>query len=140
MREWLFIFLYGALSLVGLFLAPFWGFLAVKRAKRIAGRWTVSSDRYYVLALAICILSVGETLVFGARAVGNLQYGLSGILRNPWDGVVIGTGLGLVMVGKMMLVWLADLEREPPVWSWTRYAAVFTVLWGGLAVVVELVR
>jgi hypothetical protein len=139
MREWLFVSLYGALFFIGLFLAPFWAFLACKRVKRIAGRWTVSSDRYFMLAAAISVLSFGETLVFGARTWGNMTLGLSAILRDGWDAVIIGTGLSLVLVGKIMLVWLADLERQPPIWSWTRLASVATVGWGIAAVVIQLI-
>ena len=138
MRESLFVFLYGALFLVDLFLGPFWAALANKRRHRIAGRWTLASDRYYMLALSISVLSFGETLVFGARTWGNMMLGLSAILRSGWDAVIIGVGLAVVLVGKAMLVWLADLEREPPVWTWTRWAAIMTVLWGGVAVAFEI--
>lgn len=139
MRELLFVFLYGALFIVGLFLSPFWGVLAAKRAKRVAGRWTLASDRYFMLAAAICVLSGGDTFVFGARTTGNLQYGLSPILRSGWDATLIGTGLAIVLVGKVMLVWLADLEKEPALWTWTRWSAVATVAWGVATVVIELV-
>jgi hypothetical protein len=140
MREGLFIFLYGALFLLGLFLTPFWAVLARKRAIRIAGRWTLRSDRYYVLAMAIAVLCAGDVLVFGARAWGNLTYGLSPILRNGTDAVLIGVGLSTVLVGKAMLVWLADLEREPAIWTWSRWGAIATVAWGAAVVVLELVR
>lgn len=140
MREGLFVFLYGALFLVGLFLAPFWAVIAGKRAKRVAGRWVLWSDRYFVLAAAIATLCAGDVLVFAARTLGNLAYGLSPILRNDLDAWVIGLGLTTVFVGKAMLVWLADLEREPPVWTWSRGAALLTVAWGAGTVVLELVR
>jgi len=140
MREWLFVFLYGALFLAGTFLCPFWAALARKRAQRVAGRWTLRSDRYFMLASAISVLSFGDTMEFGARTWGNVTLGLSPILRNGVDAVLIGTGLATVLVAKLMLVWLADLEREPPVWSWTRFAAVATVSWGIAAVVIELAK
>jgi hypothetical protein len=140
MREWLFIFLYGALFLTGLFLSPFWAVLAAKRAKRIAGRWTLGSDRYFMLAASIAVLCLGDTAVFFARTTGNITYGLSAILRSTWDGWVIGIGLATILVGKAMLVWLADLEREPAVWTWSRWGAVFTVVWGLATVVLELFR
>lgn len=138
MRQWLFVFLYGALFLTGLFLSPFWAVLANKRRHRIAGRWTLRSDRYFMLASAIAVLSLGDTFVFGARAEGNMTIGLSPILRNGIDAALIATGLTLVLLGKFMLVWLADLEREPPVWSWTRFAAIATVLWGMMALGIQL--
>lgn len=140
MREWLFIFLYGALFLTGLFLAPFWAVLAAKRARRVAGRWTLPSDRYFMLALAIAVLCLGDTFVFFARTVGNLTYGLSAILRSSWDAFTIGIGLAIVLVGKAMLVWLADLENEPRIWTWSRWGAILTVVWGVAAVVIEVLR
>jgi hypothetical protein len=140
MREALFVFLYGALFLTGLFLAPFWGFLARRRYKRIAGRWIASTDRYYVLAAAICVLCIGDTFVFGARTAGNIQFGLSPILRSGWDAVAIGIGLAIVMIGKLMLVWLADLEKEPPVWTWTRWLVVATCLWAVAAAALQVLQ
>lgn len=140
MREWFVIFLYGALFLVGLFLAPFWAVLARKRAKRVAGRWTLRSDRYFMLAAAIAVLCAGDTLVFFARALGNIVYGISAILRDRWDAPIIICGLTTVLVGKGMLVWLADLEREPPLWTWSRWAALATVTWGAATVVIELLH
>lgn len=138
MREGLFVFLYGALFLTGLFLCPFWALLAAKRYQRIAGRWTVASDRYFILAAAISVMALGDTLEFGTRTQGNMRFGLSSILLNGVDAFVIGTGLSLVLVGKLMLVWLADLEREPPLWSWTRWGAIATVAWGSATVAFEL--
>jgi hypothetical protein len=138
MREWLFVFLYGAVTLFGFFLVPFWTVLAAKRLKRIAGRWTAASDRYVMLASSIAVLSLGDTLVFAARTWGNVALGLSPILRNGLDAALIGTGLAIVMFGKLMLVWLADLEREPPVWTWTRWAALATVAWAIAAVLVQV--
>ena len=137
MREWVFVFLYGALFVAGLILAPFWFGLARRRAQRIAGRWTLRSDRYFVLALAIGTIALGDTLVFGARTYGNLEYGLSPILRDGWDGLIIGAGLSIVLLGKIMLVWLADLEREPAVWTWTRWLAAATIAW---AIAVSVIR
>ena len=93
-----------------------------------------------MLAASIAVLCLGDTFVFFARTVGNVQYGLSAILRNPWDGFVIGAGLLIVLIGKAMLVWLADLEHEPAVWTWSRWGAIGTVLWGIATVIIELVR
>jgi hypothetical protein len=138
MREWLFVFLYGALFLVGAFLAPFWFSLAAKRARRVARRWTLRSDRYFVLALAIGTIALGDTLVFAGRTYGNLVYGLSAILLDGWDAVVIGTGLAIVLLGKGMLVWLADLEKEPAVWTWTRWLTGATIAWAVSAALIEL--
>lgn len=140
MREGLFVFLYGALFLTGLFLAPFWGVLALKRRRRIAGRWTAASDRYFMLAAAVCVLCVGDTFVFGARTLGNIQFGLSSILRNGWDAVAIGIGLFIVLLGKLMLVWLADLEKEPAVWTWTKWLASVTALWAVASCLIELLK
>lgn len=138
MRDWLFVFLYGALLIIGLFLFPFWGWLALKRARRVQGRWTLGSDRYFMLAASICVLSLGDTFVFAGRTWGNLTYGLSSILRSRWDAVIIGTGLAIVLLGKVMLVWLADLEKEPAVWNWTKWLTGATILWALAAAGIEL--
>jgi hypothetical protein len=138
MREGLFIFLYGALFFMGLFLAPFWAHVARLRVRRIAGRWTLRSDRYFMLAAGIAVLSFGDALVFGARTWGNIQYGISPILRDGLDGLIIGVGLCIILLGKAMLVWLADLEKEPTVWTWTRWLAVTTIGWGIAAILVEV--
>lgn len=140
MREWIFITLYGALFLIGLFLFPFWAMLANKRRKRVAGRWTLRSDRYFVLATAIAVLSLGDTMEFGGRTWGNLTFGLSPILLNGFDAIAIGCGLAVVFVAKLMLVWLADLEKEPPVWTWTRWLAIVTAGWGFVTLLVEIAR
>jgi hypothetical protein len=74
MRQWLFVFLYGALFLMGLFLAPFWAALARKRYAADCRTLDRSSDRYFVLAAAIAVLCLGDDFVFGARTAGNMQY------------------------------------------------------------------
>lgn len=138
MREWLFVFLYGALFVMGAFLAPFWFGLARKRAQRIEGRWTLRTDRYFVLALAIGTMALGDTMVFGGRTYGNLVYGLSSILRDGLDAVIIGTGLAIILLGKGMMVWLADLEKEPAVWTWTKWLTASTIAWALAAAATEL--
>lgn len=138
MQEWLFLFLYGSLFLVGLFLAPFWGALARRRARRVAGRWSLRSDRYFVLASAICILAIGDTILFGTRAVVSATIGLTASERHPLAGIGIGIGVGIIMCGKILLVWLADLEREPQVWTWTRWLTATTMAWAVLAGFVEI--
>lgn len=136
-REWLFIFLYGALAATGLFLSFFWIDVAKKRAALIKDKWTKRSDRYWVLSSAVAALALGSTILFAFRLWGNISYGLSPILRDRWDGIGVGVGLIVMLTGKYMLVWLADLEKQPPIWTWTRWAAALLIAWGFAAVFVS---
>ena len=127
-RAWAFLFLYGALTLVGAFLSFFWAEVALRRWRAIAGRWPWRRDRYFILALAIATSSFGLMLVDAARIVGNMLYGLSPILQKG-EAWFIGAGLALLLIGYWKLVWLADLERSPPTFRWTKVGVIATALW-----------
>ena len=86
-------------------------------------------DHYFWLALALAVNSVGSIVLFGARAYANLTGGLSRMLYG-WEGFFIGMGLVIVLFGKAMMIWLADLEGEQPRWLYSM--GLITVLWTGL--------
>ena len=133
MREYLFVFLYGAVTLASLFLTIFWTRFAVKRKRQVpAGK--LFRDRYFMLAAGIALDALAWLLITGFRTVANLHYGLSKALHG-WEGVGIALGLGAAMLSKVILVWLADIEDEPPVWTWSKWLAVATIVWGIAAAV-----
>src|SRR3712207_931328 len=101
MREFTFIFLYGMLTATGLFLSVFWCRLAAVRLKVIDGAWR--HDRYFWLAAALGFNSVGSVVLFGARAWGNIQYGLSRQLLSI-EGLFIAFALAVILLAKMMMV------------------------------------
>lgn len=134
MRFFTFVFLYGMLSLSGLFLSVFWGIVTARRVKQIADRG-LRHDRYFWLAFSLALNSIGSVVLFGTRAGSNIRFGLSQMLYGI-DGLLIATGLIVVLLAKVMMVWLADLERPKPRWLWTMGATtlVWTLICLGLSV------
>jgi hypothetical protein len=130
-RELLFLYLYGMLALSAAFLAAFWGWFAYKRHRALEGR--PGLDRYFLLSAGLALDAIGGVFVFGTRVAANIHYGLSKALTG-WEGLGIAVGLLMMLCAKVLLVWLADLEREPPVWTWLKWMGVFTILWGVAAV------
>lgn len=126
-RVWLFIFLYGVTTIISFFLTVFWTRLAIVRAREI--NHSIFKDKAFVLAAAIATVAGGTMLMHGARVVGNLDYGLSLILRNG-DAYAVAIGLVLCIIGFLKMTWLADLEKHPPKWTWLRAMLGATVLWG----------
>lgn len=126
MRVWTFLFLYGMLAFMGAFLVAFWGVTARRRIEIITHPWY--QDRYAILCLAIALFTVGTAVDAGARMWGNLQHGLSPILKRL-EGEFIGVGMTFVLLGLTTLIWLADLERIPPRYSWLLGMAAVTVIW-----------
>lgn len=127
-RAWVFLFLYGALTLVGAFLSIFWTRVSFKRLREIDGRWRWSRDRYFILAAAIAVSSFGLVLVDAGRIVGNILHGLSPILQKA-EAYVIGAGLAILLLGYWKMVWLADLERDPPNFKWVKIGGLVTAIW-----------
>lgn len=130
MRVWLFIFLYGAVAMSGAFLSFFWAHFAYCRAKLISH--PSYKDRTFVLSAAIAMVAIGLALVDGARAIGNIEFGLSAILQRN-EAYFIGVGLVFILFGLFKMTWLADLERHPPKWMWTRAMLGMTLLWSVIA-------
>ena len=129
MREFFFFFLYGMLTVTGVFLSVFWTRLAAHRLRAIDGAWR--HDRYFWLAAALGFNSIGSVVLFGARAWGNIHYGLSRQLFG-WEGMIIGIGLTVILGAKVMMVWLADLERPKPRWLWGMGA--ITIVWSAICI------
>lgn len=128
----LFVFLYGAPTLVGIFLAAFWAVFAIRRAREITHPWR--HDRAFILSAAIAVIATGVVSTFGARAVGNLIYGISPILRHK-EAYFIGLGLVLALIGFLLMAWLADLEKHPPKWTWLRAMLGLTALWAAVVAI-----
>jgi hypothetical protein len=125
-RVWIFMFLGGMSTLIGLMLSTFWTHLAYCRARLIAH--PKHKDRTFVLAASIATLSAGVTVADGWRTWGNIEYGLSESLRSP-DAYFVAAGLVIAILGMVGMVWLADLEKHPPRWTWLRTMIGVTVLW-----------
>lgn len=127
-REFLFIGLYGILVLTAAFLFAFWGWFAIKRYRKLAPR-QARSDRYFLLASGLALDAGGGAIVFGFAIFANASYGLSRALVSA-EGIGIAIGLLVMLASKVLFVWLADLEREPPVWTWLKWMGVLTIAWG----------
>jgi hypothetical protein len=127
MRLFLFVFVYGMLALTGAALAWIWTRIAVKRVA-VLGRGELMGDRYFWLAAALGVNSIGSVVLFGTRAWTNLTQGISPMLIGI-DGALIFFGLAVVLAAKGMMVWLADLEREHPRWLWGM--GLLVLVWGG---------
>ncbi len=128
MRVPLFIFLFGLVLIVGLFLTVFWTRAVVIRWSAVKGRWRWHEDRALILSSGIALSTAGLVLVYGSRLLFNLFYDLSPMLQGgeAWP---VAIGLALMLCGHLLLVWLADLEIEPPRWGWLKGMLVVTAGW-----------
>jgi hypothetical protein len=134
MRILVFLLLYGMLALTGGFLFVYWGLCAARRVRAL-GAITIRFDRVFWIALALSVSNLGLTLLALGRAFTNGMYGLSSNLTGG-PGFAIGTGLMIMLVAQIVMVWLADLERARPLWLWGM--AGISLLWS--LVCVLLVR
>lgn len=125
MHEFAYLFLYGMLALTGLFLTAVWGELAVRRYRRLHGKG-VRHDRYFWLCLGLCVNAVGSVALFGVRGLTSARSGLSPH-HLTWEGSFILAALATILLGKTMMVWLADLEKDHPRFLWGMVA--FSVAW-----------
>ena len=132
MRAFIFLFLFGSTELIGLFLAIFWAGTARKRAHFIDGRWTLWSDRAFVLSIAVATATAGRTASNLGTLIGTAFYGLSPVLQH-WQAWPIAIGLFLTLVAYLQLVWLADLEVHPPQYRWLKAMCIATILWAGVS-------
>lgn len=132
MREFILIFLYGAVSLAAFFLAVFWSRFSFRRWQKMVGNG-IWHDRYFLLATAIAVNSTGLVILFGSRTVGSIIYGSSAALTG-WETLGVMFGLIVTLCSKTMLVWLADLEEDPPVWTWLRWMTIITTGWAVVAI------
>lgn len=138
MREFVFIFLYGAVTLAALFLGIFWGRFANKRRLSLGlGLSGLLQDRYYLLSTSIMLNSIGMFLLCGSRLIANVHYGLSRALHG-FEGVGVAAGLAAVLLAKVTLVLVADLEEQPFIGTWTRWMAIATMVWGVAAIFISL--
>ena len=128
MRVALFIFLFGLVLIVGIFLSVFWTRAVVVRWRAIKGRWLWHDDRALILSSGIALTATGLALVYGSRLLFNIFYDLSPMLQGgeAWP---VAIGLGLMLVGHLFLVWLADLEIDPPRWGWLRGMIFVSFVW-----------
>ncbi len=55
MRAFLFLFLFGTLSMVGLFLAVFWTRITLIRGAAIRFKWPWHQDRYFILSAGVAL-------------------------------------------------------------------------------------
>ncbi len=135
MRAFIFMFLYGSLTIIGVFLCIFWTQVTLTRSRVIDDRWSKYTDRHVILAAGVAFSALGVVIHSGGRIFGNLAFGLSPILQSK-DAVVIGLGLFMLLCGSLIMVWLADLETRPPNWRWLKTVAVLSIMWalGSLAI------
>lgn len=127
LRSWFFIWSFGTLFLLSLFLVPFWIRYAHKRRVDII-KSGILFDRYYLLSFSIACSSLGIMLIYAGRLYGNLAEGLSPmLLRN--ESWVIGFGSLTLQLGLRVMVMLADLEQHPAKWTWSKIGIGLTLLW-----------
>jgi len=128
MRAFIFMFLYGSLFIIGVFLSIFWTNVTLTRSRVIADRWSKYTDRHVILAAGVAFSALGVAIHSGGRIFGNLAFGLSPILQSK-DATVIGIGLTMLLCGSLIMVWLADLETQPPNWRWLKTVSVLSIMW-----------
>ncbi len=128
MRVTIFIFLFGIVLIVGLFLSVFWTRAVVVRFRAVKGRWKWHEDRSLILSAGIALSAIGLVLVYGSRLLLNLFYDLSPILQG-WEAWPVALGLVLMLSGHLFLVWLADLEIDPPRWGWLKGMVLIAIAW-----------
>ncbi len=128
MRAFIFMFLYGSLFIIGVFLSVFWTNVTLARSRVIDDRWSKYTDRHVILAAGVAFSALGVAIHSGGRIFGNLAFGLSPILQSK-DATVIGLGLFMLLCGSLIMVWLADLETQPPMWRWLKTVAVLSIMW-----------
>jgi hypothetical protein len=125
MRFLVFLLLYGMLALSGGFLTVYWGVMATRRVRALGGL-DIRLDRVFWIALALSISNLGLTVLAATRAFSN---GMNGLPPNMMGlvGLAVGTGLMVMLLSQIMMVWLADLERSRPVWLWGM--AAMSLVW-----------
>ena len=121
-----FLFLYGITAILGVALGWFWLGVARKRVKVIEHAW--HQDLYTLVALGFGLVTAGLGIGHSFRTFGNIHYGLSPILQRN-EGVGIGVGMIVVLLGFLVLIYLADIEDHPPKWTWVKVSMVVSVLW-----------
>lgn len=121
MTEGLFVAAYGLLVILSIFLAFFWGRLALRRQREIRRNpWRPSTlwcDRYMVIAAALGINAVGMILLFGARLIDSLGRGLT--VAFPFNGwLMVGALLGLytMILSKFGFAWAIHLDKKNKGW------------------------
>jgi len=136
MRVVTFIFLFGLVLIVGTFLSVFWTRAVVVRYHAVKGRWKWHEDRSLILSSGIALSAIGLVLVYGSRLLLNLFYDLSPILQG-YEAWPVALGLVLMLAGHLFLVWLADLEIDPPRWGWLKGMGLIAVAWLGVSIYLE---
>ncbi len=128
MRVAVFIFLYGLVLIIGLFLSAFWTKSVLVRWKAVKGRWRWHEDRALILSSGIALSAIGLVFIYGSRLLFNIFYDLSPMLQGgeAWP---VAIGLALLLSGHLLLVWLADLEISPPRWGWLKIMGAVAVVW-----------
>jgi hypothetical protein len=126
MREFVFLFLYGAVSLTAFFLSVFWSRFAAARYNAMTGQ--IRTDRYFLLSAGIAGMSGGLSFLTAFRTIANVRFGISKALYG-WEGWGVGIGLTLMLGAMVFLVALADLEDDPPLWRWTKWLVIITTVW-----------
>lgn len=124
----IFLFLFGFVMIVGVFLSIFWTRSVVVRWRKVKGRWRWNEDRALILSASIALSSTGLMMVYGGHLLFNMFYNLSPTLQNgeAWP---VAIGLVLFLTGNLLLVWLADLEIDPPRWGWLKGMALIAAAW-----------
>lgn len=135
MRVALFIFLFGLVLIVGLFLSVFWTKSVLVRWRAIKRRWRWYDDRALILSTGIALSAIGLVLVYGSRLLFNLFYDLSPMLEGA-EAWPVAAGLASLLTGHLFLVWLADLEIEPPRWGWLRGMLIVAAGWLAVSIYV----
>ncbi|MBA3240924.1 MAG: hypothetical protein H0T60_06825 [Acidobacteria bacterium] len=133
MRVTVFIFMFGLVLILGLFLSVFWTKSVIVRWSKVKRRWHWHEDRALILSSGIALSSIGLVLVYGSRLLFNLFYDLSPMLQGA-EAWPVAAGLAFLLSGHLLLVWLADLEIEPPRWGWLKAMCVVSIGWLALSI------
>lgn len=133
MRVAVFIFLFGFVLIVGAFLSAFWTRAVWVRYRAVKGRWRWHEDRALILSSGIALAAIGLVLIYGSRLLFNLFYDLSPMLQGA-EAWPVALGLTSLISGHLLLVWLADLEIDPPRWGWLKGMGFVAAAWGAASI------
>lgn len=134
-REFFFYTLFGLITIVGAFLAAYWSRLSYERYRGLEPGCRLWDDRYFMICLALSINSYGTSLVFGVSVVRTYFYGLSPTTVGV-TGWIIGLGLFMLLLAKLIMVRLADMELQKPRLIWA--VSGITLVWSAICLALAI--
>lgn len=131
MKEALALVAYGLLLIAGFFMTFFWGRISWRRHKQFPSWRAWIHDTYMIIALSLCVSSIGTGVLFSARAYSFMVQGISTVTDATWYSWSVLMGLFIMGSAKVGFVWAIHLDRRS--WVWRAFIAL-SCLWALIAV------